>query len=103
VLAAGPGARVSLARVLLPLADIRPFTWTQVTIDMGAADRLLEGSPLTVTATTSGRTPDAATLHWTDAQGIARAVAMSPASRPGVFEHTFAAVEASMTLHARAG
>jgi len=99
---AGPAGRTHLVRVLLPAADIPPFTWTRVRARIDPGDRLLEGSPLKVTATTTGRAVDEALLHWTDASDRERTVGMEPAEA-GRFAHTFPSVQGDLALHVTAG
>ncbi|MFW6059330.1 MAG: hypothetical protein ACODAQ_04065 [Phycisphaeraceae bacterium] len=104
-LMAGPAGQTAMLRVLLPVADVAPFTWTRlapqgVTLDPG--DRLLEGEPLTVTLHTTGRAPDAAHLHWATTDGRARSARME-AQDEHTFEHTISAVRTKLSLHATAG
>lgn len=98
---AGPAAAVGARRVLMPWADILPFTWTTLDVSPGKPQMLLEGSPLTVHARTGGRYPDEAMLHWTDAQGHRRGVRMS-GEKPD-FTHTFAALDAGFRFYVTAG
>ena len=99
---AGPAARTSFMRILLPGADIAPFTWTRVAVSVEPGSRLLEGSPLTVKAATSGRQAAEATLFWTGAGGRRRTVRMESAAA-GAFAHTFPAVESDLEFHVTAG
>ena len=99
---AGPAARTSFMRVLLPGADIAPFTWTALSVDLEPGDRVLEGTPFAVTATAAGRVPGEATLHWTDAHDRRRALRMMTGGA-GKFTHTFPALEASIAFHVTAG
>jgi len=99
---AGPAGRTSLLRILHPFADIPPFTWTRLAVDVEPGTRLLEGSSLTVKATTTGRLADEATLHWTDAGDRRRTLRMERAGSCK-FAHTFPVVESDLTLHVNAG
>ena len=100
-LAAGPAAVTSLARVLLPGADIAPFTWTRVAITPGQDVRVLEGTAFTVTVRTSGRTPRHVNLECETA-GETRAVRMT-AGEGGAYTHTFPALTSGMRLRAHVG
>ncbi|HUU10287.1 MAG TPA: hypothetical protein VM431_07070 [Phycisphaerae bacterium] len=102
VLWAGPAAETHLMRVLLPGADIAPFTWTRLAVDVEPGDRLLEGSPLTVRATTAGRLPDEALLHWTDAADRRRLLRLE-AEGGGKFAHTFPALDTALEFYVTAG
>jgi len=99
---AGPAGQTCLMRILLPAADIPPFTWTRLAVAVEPGTRLLEGSPLTIHATTTGRLADEATLHWTDTADRRRTLRMEHAGS-GKFTHTFPAVESDLTLQVRAG
>jgi len=99
---AGPTAGTSFLRVLLPGADIAPFTWTKLAVKLEPGDRLLEGTPLTVTALTTGRIPDEAALYWADARGGGHRLRMAAAGR-GEFTHAFPEVRASLELYVTAG
>jgi len=99
---AGAAGGTHLLRILLPAADMPPFTWTRVRAGLEPGDRLLEGSALTVTATMTGRAVDEALLHWTDAAGRERTVGMERAE-PGGFAHTFPAVQDDLSVHVTAG
>jgi len=99
---AGPAARTSFMRVLLPGADIAPFTWTKLSVDLDPGDRVLEGTPLSISATASGRLPKDATLHWTDSHDRRRTLRMAEATQ-GAFTHTFPALEAPLSFHVTAG
>jgi hypothetical protein len=104
LLVGGAAATTSLARVLLPLAEIAPFTHTWVELMSPDRDRvrLLEGSPLTVEAQLRGVVADSAELVWADAAGGRRSIAMRSAEA-GRFTHTFDSLSAPGTLHVRAG
>ncbi len=98
---AGPAAAVSAQRVLMPWADILPFTWTTLEVTPAEQQTLLEGSPLTIEAKTGGRYPDEAMLNWTDAQGHRRSIRMA-GEKPN-FTHTFAALESGFQFYVTAG
>ncbi len=97
----GPAMAASTMRVLLPFASISPFTYTTLKVTPDQPQRLLEGSPLTITAVASQRNgergPDHATLQWSDAMGRSRRLEMKTAA-DGSFSYTFPAVDASMSL-----
>mgnify|MGYP006273574235 CR=1 FL=1 len=101
----GPPARSAAARVLLPFADIQPFTWTSVSVQFQPGTTVLEGQPLTVTLTTAGRPVDHATLHLASDAGPRRSLRLQPdrGSDPAAFTHTFAGLDRSIDLHATAG
>ena len=107
-------AATSLRRVLMPTADIAPFTWTSVSrVELWHDDDLLtdrailEGEPLTVVAHVSGRAPERATLHWRDGSGRPRAVGMTSVEHhrgDGLrYEHTFPVVDSDFDLRIHAG
>jgi hypothetical protein len=60
-LVGGPFFTTSLARVLLPLAEIDPYTATQVAV-VHEKDRVAEGNPVQITAEVSGDIPQTAQL-----------------------------------------
>ena len=99
----GPAARTSFARVLMPFADIEPFTWTKLTVDPYEAMHVLEGEPLRVEAETTGRIPAEAWLRWTDVDHRRRAARMAVVDGTGRFAHNFAAVETGFSYHVTAG
>lgn len=76
-LAQGPAATPHIKRVLLPAADIAPFTYTFVSATPDSPLFLLEGTPLTINAKTTGATPTHATLTRIDAQGTRRGSRMT--------------------------
>ena len=102
LLAAGPAARTSLARVLMPAADIAPYTWTQIDVTMQPDGPVLAGEPLRVNIKTRRRLPDAAAVHWQDANEREHAV-MAQGSGLGVFNHTFESAWRGMAFQIRAG
>ncbi len=104
LLLAGAAATTSLARVMLPFANIAPFTQTQVDIVLPASSPvpLLEGTPLTIEVQLKGRETDAAELIWKDQVGIQRVIAMRRADG-GLFTHTFESVSAPGSFFVRAG
>ncbi|HEX4141971.1 MAG TPA: hypothetical protein VHY91_00335 [Pirellulales bacterium] len=102
----GPAVPVSISRVLLPWAEIEPFTFTQLELRPAEPQRLLEGSPLAVEATAHDRTgaapPERASIAWRDAAGRERRVEMKSAP-DGNFAYVFPSVESSMTVWVSAG
>ncbi|MCX5659115.1 MAG: hypothetical protein NTW19_05250 [Planctomycetota bacterium] len=109
LLLAGPGARIAMARVLLPAADILPFTWARVTlVTPDKAVTIREGLPLTVNALVDVRDeksaiPDAF-ITWTDSAGHRRSAGMRPATKdPKSFTYVFASVESAFVFHVAAG
>lgn len=98
----GPGARASLMRIAMPAASIEPFTWTDVELSVEPELRVLEGTPVVVTATTTGRSVASASLHLDRADGPRRVVAMSRDSDER-FTYTLDAASPSVRLHATAG
>jgi len=102
LLVLGPGARTSLARVLLPWSSTPPFTWTQVTIDPDEPVRVLEGEAVTIDARVGGRPVEQVILEVRDAAGERRAHAMR-AIDDATFRHRFPAVDRSFTFAAIAG
>ncbi len=104
LLLGGPGAGTSLSRVLLPWADIDPFTYNSVFIERPGPDdrRVLEGEALEVRALVEGRPVERAELHYEDHRGARRAVAMERTDDQR-FRYGFAAVEGPMILRAVAG
>ncbi|NQT93952.1 MAG: hypothetical protein HQ559_14420, partial [Lentisphaerae bacterium] len=100
-LIAGPGAWTSMARVLLPTANIQPFAWTKVVVTPGSDLRVLEGSVLAVKAETSGRVPETAVIHWKVA-GRRFGQRMAP-GQGGIFTHNFDAVQTDMSFRIHAG
>jgi len=99
---AGPAARTSFLRILLPTADIPPFTWTSLSVEVEPGRRLLEGAALTVKAAASGRIPSEATLHWDDVHDRQHRIRMEAAGG-GAFRHSFGAVERPLEFHVTAG
>jgi len=97
----GPAAGTSLLRVLLPGTDIAPFSWTRVAVTPGQDLHVLEGSPLLITARTSGRTPRRVNLEC-EMAGTTRALPMV-SDDPGTYRHTFPSLTAGMRLRVRAG
>jgi len=100
-LAAGPAAMSSLARILLPAANIAPFTRTQLVVTPDRDLHLLEGTPLTVTAKTTGRVPQRVTVHWESA-GRTRSARMKDAGRDA-YRYTFASLTSDTAFTVRAG
>ena len=98
----GPAARTSVARVLLPTADIAPFTWTRLTVSPDQTLHVLEGAPLTIKAQTGGRLPEQAWLRWRTADGRRNAMRMTDTGK-GAFVYAFPAVEAGFGFHVTAG
>ncbi|OQA01860.1 MAG: hypothetical protein BWY71_00228 [Planctomycetes bacterium ADurb.Bin412] len=99
---AGAAARTSFLRILLPGADITPFTWTKVKVDLKPGPRLLEGTPLTVYSTASGRIPQEADLSWLDARQQVHRLRMEAAGS-GAFAYTFPAVDSPFRFSVAAG
>ena len=97
----GPGARASVLRVLLPGADIPPYTRTSLEVLHERRVTILEGDPFTVRARAARDIPATAHLHWVDAQRRRGRVAM--ATEDADFSHTFAAVVEPFTFHVTAG
>ncbi len=97
----GPPLRTSVMRVLLPWAPIPPFTWTLVRAELESGkSRVLEGTPVTVRATTQRRPASAALLRWGDG-----AIEMRPQATPGSFAATLTgdAVTKDLELFVEAG
>ncbi|MEX1017978.1 MAG: hypothetical protein WDZ31_14655 [Phycisphaeraceae bacterium] len=102
----GPAVQTSFARVLLPTANIAPFTWTTLDVTLTPADaRILEGQPVTLNIATAGRTPDEARIHWTDASDddSRTRTARAERGRDGQFRYAFPAVQSSFAFHVTAG
>ncbi len=99
---AGAAARTSFLRILLPGADIAPFTWTKVSVDLKPGPRLLEGSALTIYSTASGRIPREAALHWTDARQQPHTILMDSAGS-STFAYSFPSVDSPFQFHVTAG
>lgn len=108
LLLAGPGARIAIARVLLPAADILPFTWARVSVTPDKPQTVFEGLPLTVAARVEVRdeksaVPDAF-ITWTDTVGQRRSAAMRASVKdPRSFSYVFPAVETGFVFHVVAG
>ncbi|MFW5682087.1 MAG: hypothetical protein ACOC1G_03695 [Phycisphaeraceae bacterium] len=98
----GPGARTSLMRIAMPAAAIEPFTWTDIELSLDPERRVLEGTPVVVTADISGRPVESASLHLDRTDGPRRVVAMSRDSDDR-FTYTLDAAASSLRLHATAG
>ena len=116
LVAAGPGARVSMARVLLPVANIAPFTWTNITITQPSDTpvRILEGEPLLVNITATGAGPMDAAVNWLDSRGTRRALRMARGSEKAVegdrlgrkevaFAYTFPGIDSNFEFFITAG
>jgi len=73
----------SLARVVLPWADIPPYTATRVTNVSPQNKRTFEGVPITISAQIEGRVPEAVLLHMRQAGRPWRTLAMQPADKAG--------------------
>ncbi len=101
LIVAGPGAQAALLRVLLPTADIRPYTHTQIQLGHDQTVTVLEGEPLTITASAEGRIPQHADLHWLDPQQRRRQVRMQTHDK--AFSYTFAAVSHPFRYYLAAG
>lgn len=104
-LLAGPAAVASAQRVLMPWADILPFTWTTLSVSPDQPVTLLEGSPLEIRAITGGRRPAAdASLTLIDSQNHRRTVPMSLASKDEhLFSYMLPAVNAGFLFFVSAG
>jgi hypothetical protein len=94
-----------LARVLLPLADIAPYTRTQIRaedVDPGTT-KVPEGKPVTFTVTVQGEVPATARLHLETASGNWQLEDMHPDEKTGTFRYTIAQVGSSFDYFITAG
>ncbi|MBI1367708.1 MAG: hypothetical protein GC162_03550 [Planctomycetes bacterium] len=102
----GPGARVSMARVLMPLASIEAFAWTDVTVTPTGTVHVLEGAALKIEAKVSARAGSAAvseaSVRWTDEVGRMRRAEMT-AGPGGAFSYTMPAVDVGLRFVVTAG
>jgi len=105
----GPPLQTSFQRVLLPTAAIAPFTWTQVDVAVTAPEtfaergRILEGTPVALRITTTGRPPGEAQIHWRMGEGPPRTARATPTDAPDVFTFRLPDPAADLTLRATAG
>jgi hypothetical protein len=75
-----PHFTTSLARVLLPVANIEPYTATKVTL-LNEASKVAEGTPVLLAARVSGVVPDKARVHFQPEGGAAQEFDMQPTAQ----------------------
>jgi hypothetical protein len=106
-----PYFAAGMGRVMLPFADIDPYTATRVAV-LHEQDRVAEGTPVTINARVSGEIPDRAFLHlrvgdgrWqepVEMKGGAEQCG-NDEERSKLFHHKVPAVTRALTYYVTAG
>lgn len=100
----GPGGWTSMRRMAMPWANLSPFTWTTLQLTPGSNVHVLEGTPLDVSVSWSGREPVLPRIHWVTQDGQHRSLPLeSHADTNANYIQTFDAVNMPMQVYATGG